>query len=499
MFTTPAQPQPAFDQPLAGFLDHPDLPLPGLLTDQHVQHVCDKHHVHFGTARNSIFTPALTVWAWLSQVLFADKSTAAACARVSVLLLALSRPRWSEDTGVYCRARARLPVAPLQELAEDLADRLEQAALAHWRWHGLRVFLGDGTIILLPDTPENQAAYPQPDSQKKGLGAPLIRLVALLSLATGAISGMAWGPYQGKGTGETALLRRLLCGRLKPGDVVVLDRYYGNFWMIALLRLAGVHVCVRLHHNKKCDFAKGKRLGHLDHVVTWKRPARPKWMSAEEYQQLPEELTLREIAIDLPQRGGQGGRVVVVTNLVDAETYAKDDIAELYKWRWQVEVDLRHIKATLQMRELSCKTPERVATELWTHALGYNLVRKVMAQAALYQRPSKRPSRLRRQANSAAPLTPRGMSFKAALQQIQANWQTLQTADSASYKQTAEQILTTLAGKRLRQRPGRQEPRAVKQRPRNRPVLTEARAEVKKRLAEGKTGKASGVSDPRKC
>ena len=498
MFTTPVQLQPAFDRPLAGFLDHPDLPLPGLLTDQHVQQVFEKHHVHFGTAHNSLFTPAVTLWAWLSQVLFADKSTAAACARVSVLLLALSRPRWSEDTGVYCRARARLPFAPLQELAEDLADRLEQAALAHWRWHGLRVFLGDGTIILLPDTPENQAAYPQSDSQKKGLGSPLIRLVALLSLASGAISGMAWGPYQGKGTGETALLRRLLGRRLKPGDVVVLDRYYGNFWMIALLRDAGIHVCVRLHHHKKCDFDKGKRLGHLDHIVTWKRPPQPKWMSAEEYQQIPKELTLREIAIDLPQRGGQGGRVVVGTDLVDAETYTKDDIADLYKWRWQVEVDLRHIKATLQMRELSCKTPERVAAELWTHALAYNLVRKVMAQAALHQRSSERPSRLRRKAKSVLPLTPRGISFNAALQQIQANWQNLQTATPEQTKQTAEQILKTLAGKRLRQRPGRHEPRAVKQRPRNRPVLTEARAEVKKRMAEGKTGKASGVFDRRK-
>src|SRR5206468_1872896 len=196
--------------------------------------------VHFGTAHNSIFTPVLTAWAWLSQVVFADKSTAAACARVSVLLLALSRPRWSEDTGVYCRARSHLSAQPLQELALSLADRLEQAAPPQWHWHGLNVYLGDGTIILLPDTPENQAAFPQPASQKKGLGFPMIRLLALLSLATGAISGMAWGPYQGKGTGETALLRRLLSGRLKPGDVVVLDRYYGNFWMIALLLACGV-------------------------------------------------------------------------------------------------------------------------------------------------------------------------------------------------------------------------------------------------------------------
>jgi putative transposase len=488
--------RPVLPGPSAAFLEHPDLPLTGLLNEQHVQQAFDKHSVCFGTAHNSIFTPRLTVWAWLSQVIFPDKSTAAACARVAVLLLALSRPRWSQDTGVYCRARSHLSAPSLQELAEGLADRLDQAAPEAWRWHGLNVKLGDGTTIILPDTQENQAAFPQMASQKKGLGFPILRLVALLSLATGVISGMAWGPYQGKGTGETALMRALL-GRLKPDDVVVLDRYYGNYWMIALLLAAGVHICVRVHHHKKCDFRKGKRLGHLDHVVSWTRPKRPEWMSEQEYQDFPQELTLREIAIDLSERGYRSERVVVVTDLRDANAYPKDDIAELYKWRWQVEVDLRHIKATLQMRELSCKTPERVAAELWTHALAHNLVRKVMAQAALYQRPSKRPSRLRR-GGAAAPLTPRQISFKAALQQLQSNWQTLNTAEADAYKQTAEQILTTLAGKRLRQRPGRQEPRAVKKRPSNRPVLTEARAEVKKRMAEGKVGKESGVGERRK-
>jgi hypothetical protein len=308
---------------------------------------------------------------------------------------------------------------------------------------------------------------------------------------------MAWGPYQGKGTGETALLRQLF-GRLKRGDMVVLDRYYGNYWIIAMLQEAGVHVCVRMHANKQYDFAKGKRLGHLDHIVSWKRPRRPKWMSEEEYQRLPAELTLREIGIDLPQRGGEGGRVVVATTLLDSEAYPKDDIAELYKWRWQVEVDLRHLKATMKMRELSSKTPEGVARELWTHALGYNLVRKVMAQAVLYQRPSKRPSRQRRGAASDGPLTPRQISFKAALRQVQANAETLSTAPLEQCKQTAEKILVTLASKRVGKRPGRQEPRAIKRRPPSQAMLSKPRAEVKKAMAEGKTGAAAGIKERRK-
>jgi putative transposase len=495
--TAPGDCRTDFDRPLAAFLDHPDLPLSDVFTCEHVRQACHKHHVVFGVARNVIFTPFVTLWAVLSGVVSFDKSCAAACVRVSVLLLALSRPKWSEDTGVFCRARSRLTAPLLQDLAENLADRLEQAALPHWRWHGLNVLLGDGTTVLLPDSAANQAAFPQLSSQKKGLGSPIIRLVVLVSLAIGAISGIAWGPYQGKGTGETALLR-LLLGRLKRGDVVVLDRYYGNYWTIVLLLAAGVQVCVRMHANKKYDFSKGTRLGHLDHLVTWKRPRRPKWMREEEYRQLPAELTLREIGIDLPQRGGAGGRVMVATSLLDADSYPKNDIAELYKWRWQVEVDLRHLKATMKMRELSCKTPEAVARELWAHVLGHNLVRKVMAQATLYQRPSKRPSRQRRGAASEGPLTPRQISFKAALQQIQANAETLSTATAEQYKQTAERMMTTLAGKRVGKRPGRQEPRAIKRRPQNQATLSKPRAEVKKAMAEGKTGKAAGIHERRK-
>jgi putative transposase len=495
--TTSGDSRKEFDRPLAPFLDHPDLPLANVLTTQDVRQACTKHSVVFGVARNVLFTPWLTLWTMLSSVVCSDKSCAAACARVSVLLLALSRPRWSEDTGVFCRARARMPTPFLQELAETLADRLEQAAPAPWLWHGMHTYLGDGTVVVLPDSPENQAAFPQHPNQKKGLGTPMIRLVVLMSLAVGVLSGMAWGPYQGKGTGESALLRQLF-GRLKPGDMVVLDRYYGNYWIIAMLQKAGVHVCVRMHANKHYDFAKGKRLGHLDHVVSWKRPRRPKWLSEEQYQQLPAELTLREIGVDLPQRGGAGGRVVVATTLLDSETYAKDDIAELYKWRWQVEVDLRHLKATMKMRELSSKTPEGVARELWTHALAYNLLRKVMAQAVLYQRPSKRPSRQRRAAANARPLTPRQISFKAALRQVQGNAETLSTAAPEQCKQTAEKILTSLASKRVGNRPGRQEPRAIKRRPPSQAMLSKPRAEVKKAMAEGKTGAAAGIKERRK-
>jgi hypothetical protein len=496
--TLPAGKRPAFDQPFAGFLDHPDLPLPGLLTACHFRDALKRLAVAFGTAANTILTPVVALWAWLSQVVFPDKATAAACVRVSELLGDLGRPGWSEDTGTYCRARARLPAPLIQHLAQGLAGRLRQAAPPSWLWRGRHAQLVDGTTLTLADTPENQAAFPQPASQKKGLGAPMVRLVVLACLATAAISGMAYGPYQGKGTSEIGLLHQLL-SRLRPGDVVVADRYYCTYWVLAVLLLvAKVDVCVRLHHARKCDFRKGRRLGHLDHVVTWKRPPRPKGMSVEEYQQFPEQLTLREVGIDLPQGGRRSGRLVVATNLVDAQEYPKEAIAELYEDRWQVEVDLRSLKVTLQMRQLNCKTPERVGSELWTQLLGYNLVRKVMAQATLYQPPCKRPSRLRRGAKEARPLTPRQISFTAALRQVRGSWRELSTLSGEAYKERAEQVLKKVASKRVGQRPGRQEPRALKKRPRNRPVLDLPRAEVKKRLAEGKRGKASGISAPRR-
>jgi hypothetical protein len=486
------------DQPFAPFLDHPDLPLPGLLTSHHFTDALTRFAVAFGTAANTIFTPALALWAWLSQVVFPDKATSAACVRVSLLLDDLGRGPWSEDTGTYCRARARLPAPFLQDLAQGLADRLEQAAPPSWLWRGRHAQLVDGTILTLADTPQNQAAFPQPASQKTGLGAPTIRLVALLSLATGLAGAMAYGPYQGKGTSEIGLLKQLL-GRLRPGDVVVADRYYCTYWVLAVLLLvAKVDVCVRLHHARKCDFRKGKRLGRLDHIVTWKRPARPKGMSVEEYQQFPEQLALREVGIDVAQGGGRTSRLVVATSLLDAQEYPREAIAELYEDRWQVEVDLRSLKVTLRMRELSGKTPAVVAAELWAHLLGYNQVRKVMAQATLYQPPCKRPSRLRRGALAARPLTPRQISFMGALRQVRGAWRELSVSSGQEYKERAEQVLKKVASKRVGQRPGRKEPRAVKKRPRNRAVLDLPRAEVKKRLGEGKRGKASGISAPRR-
>lgn len=233
-------------------------------------------------ADGAIYTAAVTLWAFLAQVLHAEahRSCVAAVARVVTLCVALGRTPPSPDTGAYCRARARLPLVLVQRLTYHVADTAEAQVPEAWLWKSKHVFLIDGTTVSTPDTPELQAAYPQPQSQRQGLGFPLLRMVALLSLATAMVHGLAMGPYAGKQTGETALFRQLLT-RLKAGAVVLADRYFCSYFMIALLRERGVDVVTRLHQRRGSDFRRGRRLGHGDHVVTWTRPQRPAWMDQE--------------------------------------------------------------------------------------------------------------------------------------------------------------------------------------------------------------------------
>jgi putative transposase len=265
------------EQALGPFLASDGLPFADVLPAETVERAFAEEGVSFGASKNSVFTPALTLWAFLSQVVHEAKSCHAAVLRVAVLLIALKRPPCSEDTAAYCRARAKLPACVLRRLALEVGRNLERELPAKWLWHGKHVQLVDGTTMTLPDTEENQRAYPQPASQKPGLGFPIIRMVVLLSLATAALQGMALGPYQGKETGATALLRQLLAD-VPAGDVLVADRYYCSYWLVAMALAGGVDVVFRLHQLRDYDFRRGQRLGKDDHVVTWRKPQRPEWM-----------------------------------------------------------------------------------------------------------------------------------------------------------------------------------------------------------------------------
>jgi hypothetical protein len=306
--------------------------------------------------------------------------------------------------------------------------------------------------------------------------------VLLLGLATATVQDLAFGPHKGKETGETALARQLLT-RLRPGDVVVADRYFCSYWLVALLLALGVQVVFRLHQRRKYDFTRGQRLGPEDHVAVWQRPERPEWMTEADYAVVPAQLEVREFQVRVSNPGYRTKCLVLATTLVDATVWPKDDIGDLYHKRWQAELDLRSLKQTLGMDQLRCTAPELVERELWMHVLAYNLVRKVMAQAALWA-PEHRRARPRRHGSPvpAPAWTPRGFRFACTVEQVMAWWHENTTGAAESQQARYEALLSGVSRQRVGQRPGRIEPRAVKRRPKEYDRLLEPRAQARARL-----------------
>jgi hypothetical protein len=311
----------------------------------------------------------------------------------------------------------------------------------------------------MPDTPENQAAYPQQKTQKPGCGFPIARILVIFSLSVGTVLEATISKYQGKQTGENSLFRRLY-DALAEGDIILADRYFSGWSDIALPLARGVDIVVRKHQGRWTDFRTGERLGKDDHLVSWTRPKRPKWMSAEQYVTLPDELTLREVRIRVAQKGFRTKSLVVVTTLLDAERYPPEEIALLYRRRWQAELHLRSLKIVLQMDHLRCKTPERVRNEFFTHLLGYNLIRGVMASAALQSGRS-----------------PWEISFKGTLQTLSHFLPILLSRISSDAWCAA--LLTAVATHVVGDRPDRFEPRLVKRRAKPYKHLREPRQNYK--------------------
>lgn len=456
---------------LASFLQRPDLPFADALPEDAIRRAFDDEDASFADDEDAVYTPAITLWAFLSQVLFKDeqRSCVAAVTRVVVLLVALKRAPCSGNTGAYCRARSKLSEKVVRRLTVDLAHGCEGQLDEQWLWHGRHVYLVDGTTVSMPDTPANQETYPQSHTQQKGLGFPIARVVVLLSLATGMLKDMAAGPQAGKETGETALLRQLL-DRFERGDILLADRYYCSYFMIALLMALGIDFVTRVHQLRTVDFRRGRRLGQGDHIVRWKLPDRPKWMDPQTYDRMPASIEVREIHVHVGQPGFRTESFVVVTTLSDAAEYSKDDIAELYHGRWLVELDIRSIKITLGMDILRCKTPEMVRKEMWTCLLAYNLIRQTMLQSA---QESGHP--------------PRRLSFTAAMQSIAASWLVVVLSEDSVAANLVKAALANLPGHVIGHRPGRVEPRAVKRRPKPHDLLTKPRAQARAELLTGKS------------
>ncbi len=415
-------------------------PVAPVTFDAHTQQLAEEHAVQFADGEHHIFTPALVVWGWLTQVFSPAKSCFAAVARIIVLRVAMGGTPCSANDGAYCKARSKLPESFLRGLALHVGTQAERAAPADWLWNGRRVLLADGLECSMPDTPSNQAQYPQSSSQKKGLGFPQIRLVVLLAFATACVVGCAMGPRQGKETGETALFRKL-SDAIGIGDVVVADRYYCTYWHIALLQARGADSVLRLHARRKYD---------LDEDV---------------YQSLPETLSMREVKVQIRCPGYRVRQMVVATTLLDAAKYPKSEIADLYHKRWHVELDIRSIKQTMKMDILSCKTPEMVRKEIWIHILGYNQIRKTMAESA-----------------QASQVLPRQLSFALAMQTWDAFRVLLTLSDEKQRVRFVELILVILSTREVGNRPGRREPRQVKRRPKPYGRLMVPRDQARARL-----------------
>jgi len=470
MTTVAAQPtdcKSGFDAVAAPFLQGEGLPFSHVLDAESIQRVFSEEDALF--AQDDIFSTDIVLWAFLAQTLRDGKGAAcsAAVADIAAYLLQTGRQPPAGDTGDYCRARAKLSLPALRRLVVESAQQLESDADESWLFKGLHAKLVDGFTFTMPDTPENQEAFPQPSSQSPGVGFPIARACAVISLATACVCDVAIGPYKGKETGEPALLRTIL-DAFNEGDVAVFDRYYCSFIMLAMLSLRGVYVCARLHQCRTSDFRRGRRLGEDDHLITWNRPVRPPWMSEELYSRIPETLTLRELRFDVTVPGRRTEAITVITTLTDPQAYCAKDIAQLYGLRWNVELDIRDIKQTLSLDHLRCKTPEMVRRELWVALLAYNLIRKVIATSAVIH--GKQPRRL---------------SFTLTCQTVLASWILLSTGSARNAHQLWTAALDSIAAHEVPLRPGRIEPRVLKRRRDRYPLMHGPRDELREAL--GKT------------
>jgi hypothetical protein len=441
-------------------MEDQDLCFTKLLPPEQVEAALERHQVHYRERR---YTPQRTLWTFLYQVLAADQSCRAAVARLLAFLCVGGEEPGSAKTDPYCKARERLPEKLLADLARQSGGELQRDVPPTGLLGGRPIKIADGTTVSMPDTPANQKTYPQQRGQKPGLGFPLMRLVGLIGLSSGAVLDVALGPYRGKQTGETALLRQLL-DRLEAGDILLTDAIFSNYWTIALLHQRGVDLLGRCDGKRRVDFRQGQRLGPQDHLVTWHKPPRPSWMSPKLYRSLPQTLRLREVKVEVSQKGFRCRHLLLVTTLLDPQAHRKEELALAFRCRWQAELDLRSIKHVMQMDVLRCKSPAMVRKEIWMHLLAYNLIRKLMAQAA-----------------ATAGVCPRDLSFKGTLQTLvafaAAGW-SCPTRRNALHAA----VLRAVATHRVNDRPDRVEPRAVKRRPKKQVYLTEPRPLAKARL-----------------
>lgn len=396
--------------------------------------------------RDRIYTPWVTFIAFLGQVLSRGSACREAVRRVQAWCVAGQRPVPDENTSAYCQARARLSLETLRAAHEELGGWIERHAKETWRWCGRAVKVIDGCGVSMPDTAENRAKWPYAGGQKPGCGFPTAQLVGLFCLATGRLVRFALESWKAH---EIPLARQLI-GWMEPGEIVLADRGFCGWGLIALLQRKGVDVVMRAHQARKL---KGRRM-------TWARPPRAETWTPSLWAELPAEIVMRIVRFRVEVRGFRTQEVVLVTTLFDDKTYPDEALAALYRRRWAVELYFRDIKTTLGLDVLRCQTPELVRKEVWLQAIAYNLVRALMLEAAWTH-----GVELER------------LSFKGTVDSLR-QWTPLFAPSMFAFKRAREELLRVIAADPVPLRPNRSEPRARKRRPKPYQMLTRPRHEM---------------------
>ena len=410
---------------------------------------------------DSTLNPVVTIQVFFLQILHGNT----ACEHLSHLA------KIPFTAAAYCKARMRLKLKSLSLLLQRSVAQLQQDVFDNSRWLGHRVFFVDGSSFSMPDTPALQAHFGQPGQQQPGCGFPTAHWLALLHAGSGMITKMLASPLRTHDMSKTVQLHP----ELQPGDVLAADRAFCSFAHLALLCQRGVHGLLRIHQRTIVDFTPGRphvqpgggtsdrkkgmprsrwlrALAATDQLVQWLKPpvaSKPDWMSPEQFAALPDAVVVRELRYTIHEKGFRPQQITLVTTLIDADVYPLETLAKLFRQRWEIETNFGHLKTTMKMDVLKCKTVDGVLKELQVFALIYNLVRQVMLLAA------------RRQ-----DVDVRRISFIAALR-----W--LQTA------RPGDELSKLVVNPH---RPNRREPRVRKRRPKQYPLMQQPRRKLKKDL-----------------
>lgn len=404
--------------------------------------------------RQRLFTPAVTFWLFLAQVLAKGSACRETLRHFLVRLCAETGKTASPQTAAYCKARARLPAAELDRARRRVAEKIETKTQSNL-WHGRVVKVVDGSSISMPDTPDNQRAWPQPAKQKPGCGFPVMRIVAIFSLASGALLELARGPL----TVHERTLFRDRWDTLRRGDVVLADRGFGGYADFWCLAQRGVDAVMR-KNARRINAGRVKNIGKNDALVRWKKSGRcPPWLDEKSWREIPEIMTVRQITVTVATPGFRARTIIIVTTLLDPHLFTAADFAELYRRRWRAELYLRDIKTTMGMEILRCKTPAMIEKELAIHLIAYNLIRALMLEAATRYR-----------------LPPERLSFQGAIATVR-QWSPAIAAEMRPLirHNLYRHLLYYLAADLLPHRPDRVEPRARKRRPKNYQLLNKPR------------------------